>query len=179
MKIIQDYSNYILSLNSKIHLVGAVLNINQLGFVNLTCRWSHRSNVWIPNFYFTLLFFFQNPLPPKSNHSWNLWYPFKNGVVNKKYRVAKNPKGQHTWPISNLQSTTTKNKRKIVRKKTITTRYITNFAKPIVVFAYNLRQVLPCNICIEFNFEISYKTCPITIWASSFPPIHPTPPHSK
>jgi hypothetical protein len=47
------------------------------------------------------------------------------------------------------------------------------------VFAYNLRQVLPCNICIEFNFEISYKTCPITIWASSFPPIHPTPPHSK
>ncbi len=29
----------------KIHPSGAVLDVNQLGFVNLTYKWSHRSNV--------------------------------------------------------------------------------------------------------------------------------------
>jgi hypothetical protein len=83
MKIIQDYSNHTLSLNSKIHPLGVVFNINQLGFVNLTSRWSHRSTVWIPYFYLFLPFFLQNPLPPKSNHSWNLWYPLEWGCKSK------------------------------------------------------------------------------------------------
>jgi len=114
---------------------------------------------------------------PKSSHSWDLWYPIESGVVNQTYYAAKNLKGQHTWPISNLQSTAKKNQR-IFLRRTTTTRHITDFAKSIAAFAYNLSQVLPRSICIEFSSWLSYKTCPITLWASSLP-THPTPPHSK
>ncbi len=62
MKIIQDYSNPTMSPNSKIHLLGAMLNINQLGFVNLTYKWNHMSNVWIPDFYLSFFCFFSKIL---------------------------------------------------------------------------------------------------------------------
>jgi hypothetical protein len=146
MKIIQDYSNPTLSPNSKIHPLKAMLNINQLGFVNLTYRWSHRSNVWILDFYFSLLFFLQNPLPPKSNHYWNLSYPLESVVVNQRYCAAENPKGQHTWPILNLQSTATKNQRKIVRKNN-------NYKTYYQFFQANY------SVCIQFETSPSLYIC--------------------
>jgi hypothetical protein len=128
-------------------------------------------------FYLSLSLFFQNPFLPKSNHSWDLWYPLQSGVVNQRYHVIKNLKGQHPWPILNLQSIARKNQRKIV-KRTITTRHITDFAKPTTTFAYNLKQILPHNICIEFSSWIFIKLA-ISNYGHLHSPIHPTPPHSK
>jgi hypothetical protein len=54
-------------------------------------------------------------------------------------------------------------------RRTITIRHVTDFAKPTATFGYNMKQVLPHSICIEFSSKFFYKTCPIKIWASSFP----------
>jgi hypothetical protein len=69
-----------------------VLDINKSSFANLTCRWSHRSNVWIPDFVSLFCCLSKILSLQKSSHSWDMWYPLVSRVVNQTIVLLKTRK---------------------------------------------------------------------------------------